>query len=150
MVEDTYVKPAGKRSFTVMFVAAIGPLFVNITVNITVSPKPGVGLFTLFVITKSAVFGVTVALAVLFAGLVSVWSLANNSAELVLVPLVVAFVVIFNVTLVIHSPKHLQPKFPYRYCMSRYRRLIHMSGLQVIGLLPLHLSRYAEVHCLLL
>ena len=45
-VAETNVRPAGKMSVAVTFVAAVGPLLVTITVKVTVSPTFGAGLST--------------------------------------------------------------------------------------------------------
>ncbi|MBO9678450.1 MAG: hypothetical protein J7556_09440 [Acidovorax sp.] len=81
-MEDTNARPAGSRSCTVTLVAAFGPLFTSVTVNVTVSPTFGAALLTDLASAKSACCGVTVALAVLLAGLGSDWSEARTAAVL--------------------------------------------------------------------
>src|SRR4029077_9939174 len=62
-VARTSVSPAGSRSATSTPVALLGPLFVAVTVNVTLLPRFGVGLSTVFVMAMSAATGVTVATA---------------------------------------------------------------------------------------
>jgi hypothetical protein len=54
-------------SCTVTFVAAPGPAFDNVTVQVKFVPTPGVAVLDVFVTARSACCGVSVALAVLFA-----------------------------------------------------------------------------------
>src|SRR6478736_5840881 len=70
-VAPTNVNPAGSRSATRTPVAALGPALERVTVKAIWSPTLGVGLLTDFATIRSARCGVSVALAVLFAGLVS-------------------------------------------------------------------------------
>src|SRR4030095_14419218 len=82
-VAETNVSPAGSRSVTATLVAASGPLFVRVIVNVMVSPTLGVALLTVFATARSAPSGVSVALAVLFAVLGSNWSLKEMVAVFV-------------------------------------------------------------------
>ncbi len=52
-VTEPIVKPAGRASSMLTFVAWAGPLFVTVTVKVTVSPSSGVPLSTIFVMTRS-------------------------------------------------------------------------------------------------
>ena len=54
-VAETSVSPAGNGSVTSAPVAPSGPLFVSVTVNVTVSPTFGVASSTDFAIARSAV-----------------------------------------------------------------------------------------------
>src|ERR1700694_4805975 len=81
-VAETKVRPAGSRSVTWTPFAALGPLFVAVTVKVTFVPRSGVALFTTLVIAMSAsALGVMVAVAELLPATGSGW----NSAVLVAV-----------------------------------------------------------------
>jgi hypothetical protein len=82
-VAETKVRPAGKMSVAVTFVAAVGPLLVTVTVKVTVSPTLGVALLTVLLTARSACCGVSVALAELFAVSGSNWSASVIVAVLV-------------------------------------------------------------------
>src|SRR5262249_24603185 len=73
-VADTNVSPAGSRSLTLTWVAAFGPALVRVTVKATTWPTLGRGMLTLLASRRSACCGVTVALAVLLAGVGSTGS----------------------------------------------------------------------------
>ena len=61
-VAERYCSPAvGNWSVTSTSWAALGPLFVSVTVNVIVSPTFGVGLLTVFTTARSAVLTVNVA-----------------------------------------------------------------------------------------
>ena len=66
---DTNVRPAGSASIAETAVAAsLGPLFVTVSVNVTLVPSAGVALLTDFVIDTSASGALTAADAELFPG----------------------------------------------------------------------------------
>ena len=52
-VTEPIVKPAGSASSMLTLVAWAGPLFVTVTVKVTVSPSSGVPLSTVLPITRS-------------------------------------------------------------------------------------------------
>ena len=62
-MNETRVKPAGKRSATCTLVAMPGPRSVNVTVKATVSPTLGLALLTVLVSCRSACSVVIVALS---------------------------------------------------------------------------------------
>src|SRR6516162_916381 len=64
----TRVRPAGKVSATLTFVASLGPVLLRVTVNVIVSPTLGLALLTDLVSARSACCGVSVALAPLLPG----------------------------------------------------------------------------------
>lgn len=80
---DTNVRPAGSRSCTATFVAALGPRFDTVTVQVKFAPMPGVAVLAITVSARSACCGVAVALAPLLAGLGSDWSECETVAVLV-------------------------------------------------------------------
>jgi len=86
----TKVNPAGCRSVTCTPVALLGPLFVAVTVKMTLLFWLGVELSTVFVTAMSAATGVMVALAESFPGVGS----TSFSAVLVAVLVVGAVVLI--------------------------------------------------------
>ena len=67
-LDDTSVSPAGSASATTTDCAASGPLLVTVTVNATLAPTAGVASSTAFVTTRFASGTLTVADAVLSAG----------------------------------------------------------------------------------
>jgi hypothetical protein len=71
---DTNVSPAGSRSVTWTFVAASGPLFESVTVNVIVSPTFGVASLTFFASARSACCGAAVEPSLLLPELGSAWS----------------------------------------------------------------------------
>ncbi len=72
----TKVYPAGNTSFTVTPVAALGPAFEAVIVNVTLLPTFGVGLLTVFVIPRF-VDGLTVIVTTLLTDCVSQPELTN-------------------------------------------------------------------------
>src|SRR5947209_1992111 len=82
-------RPAGSASLIDTPVAASGPMFVTVTVNVTTSPTFGRALLTVLVTARSACRGAREALAVLLAGFGSNWSDAVTVAVFVAVPGVV-------------------------------------------------------------
>ena len=96
-VEDTYVRPAGRASLTTTPVAADGPLFVAVMVNVTFEFSTGVALLTVFVTARSVSgVAVTVADAALLAAFVSV-SVPVTAALFVTAEVVVTVAVIVSV-----------------------------------------------------
>nr|WP_235857704.1 hypothetical protein [Paenibacillus albiflavus] len=55
------MRSVGSKSLTSTPVALSGPLFVTVTVKVIVSPTFGIALSTVFVMERSACWGVTVA-----------------------------------------------------------------------------------------
>src|SRR5262245_12066547 len=72
-VAETKVRPAGKRSCTLTFVAAFGPRLIWAPARLTVDLTLGVALLTVLPSCRSACCGVAVALPVLFPVLGSNW-----------------------------------------------------------------------------
>lgn len=77
------VSPVGRRSRTATPVASSAPRFVTSMVKVTCPPTFGAGSSTRFVTARSAYRGVSVALAVLFDGFGSYWSLDRTLAVFV-------------------------------------------------------------------
>ena len=110
-VDDTKVKPAGSASVTTTPVAAAGPLFVAVIVNVTFEFTGGVALLTVFVTARSVTgVAVTDADAELLAALPSV-SVPVIVAVFVTCEVVVAVAVIVSVALapmarfpIVHTP----------------------------------------------
>ena len=76
---DTSVNPPGSASATTTDCAASGPLLVTVTVNTTFAPTAGVASSTAFVTTRFASGTLTVADAVLSAGVGSYVELAATA-----------------------------------------------------------------------
>src|ERR1700674_2013471 len=93
-VAETNVNPAGTRSVTTTPVALLGPLFVTVTVNVTLELSGGVGLSTTFATAMSAAWPVTVAEAASLPGLGSGCASAGLGAVLKtgVVPVTVAMI----------------------------------------------------------
>src|SRR5438132_4109080 len=68
------VSPGGRGSCTTTLLAVLGPALLKVTVKVMVSPALGVVLLTVLLKPRSACWGVSVALALLFAVLGSNWS----------------------------------------------------------------------------
>ena len=96
---ETKVRPAGRRSVTCTPVALLGPLFVAVTVKVTLAPKLGVAFETIFVTAMSAACPVTVAEAELLPATESGWLAAVLVAVLVVAAVVVTVAVIASVAL---------------------------------------------------
>ena len=65
---DTNARPGGSASATVTDWAASGPLFVTVTVKVTLEPTSGVAMSTLLAMTRSASLASTWTDVVSFAG----------------------------------------------------------------------------------
>ena len=96
-VAETKVSPAGRRSLTRTPVAALGPLFCAVTVNVTFWPTFGVALLTDFVSAMSADWPFRVAEATSLAALGSGWLPPERFAVFVMLPALLTVAVIVSV-----------------------------------------------------